>query len=152
MARFPRAQSDGEATALGIHLCLYCAVAAGLAFGLYALFQPTRFPNPGVAAYKPLPGTVVTYTPPVRLQDTRARVGPAEPTKPEPETTGLSAHRPMEAIVQSATQAELEAVATPPKRPSRQRPRREAQPESTAPPRSACIPSYDSSGAQTGAC
>ena len=47
--------------ALGIHLIVYCAVGACFAFGLYALLQPSRAPNSGLAAYKPPPGTVVTY-------------------------------------------------------------------------------------------
>jgi hypothetical protein len=139
--------------ALGIHLCLYCAVAGGFGFGLYALFQPTRFPNPGIAAYKPPPGTVVTY-PPLRPQNSRALVSSAEPTSPELETTGLSPRQPVEAIVPSAVRPEPETVAAPSKRPPKQKQtrRRDPQPESTTPQRSACIPSYDSSGAQTGAC
>src|SRR5262245_31250554 len=79
MARTTRASSDGVATALGIHLCLYCAVAGGLAYGLYALLQPARFANPGVAAYEPPPGTVVTYTLPLRLRN-RELEGEAGPT------------------------------------------------------------------------
>jgi hypothetical protein len=41
--------------ALGIHLIVYCAIGAGLAFGLYALLQPSRTPNSGLALYKPPP-------------------------------------------------------------------------------------------------
>jgi hypothetical protein len=153
MARSSRSPSDGVATALGFHLCLYCVVAAGFGFGLYLLFQPTRFPNPGVAAYKPPPGTVVTYTPPLQRQNDRALVGSPEPTKPEPETTGLSIRGPVaELIVQPTSQPESETVTPPLKRPSKPASRRDVQPESATPQRSACIPSYDSSGAQTGAC
>jgi hypothetical protein len=143
------------ATALGIHLCLYCAVAGGFGFGLYLLFQPTRFPNPGVAAYKPPPGTVVTYTPPLQWQKDRALVGSPEPTKPEPETTGQSIRQPeADMAVQSTSQSqpETETVTPPSKRPSKHASRRDIEPERTVPQRSACIPSYDSSGAQTGAC
>ena len=38
----------------------YCAVGACLAFGLYALLQPSRAPN-GLAGYDPPPGAVVKY-------------------------------------------------------------------------------------------
>jgi len=148
MARITRASSDGVATALGIHLCLYCAVAGCLGYGLYALLQPARFANPGVAAYEPPPGTVVTYTLPLRLRN-RALGSVAAPT-PEPETTGLSAGgAEVEAFAQSTSPSELEAVAVPSKRPSK--PRRDILPVS-APQHRACIPTYDSSGAQTGAC
>ena len=34
--------------ALGIHLIVYCAIEACLAFGLYALLQPSRTPNSGL--------------------------------------------------------------------------------------------------------
>jgi len=139
------------ATALGIHLCLYCALAGCLAYGLYALLQPARFANPGVAAYQAPPGTVVTYTLPLRLRNDRALGAAAAPTSPEPETTGLSAGRPeAEAFAQSTSPSELGAVAMPSKRPSK--PRRDIQPVSAPQQRPACIPSYDSSGAQTGAC
>src|SRR5262245_14004139 len=149
MARITRAPSDGVATALGIHLCLYCAVAGCLGYGLYALLQPARFANPGVAAYEPPPGTVVTYTLPLRLRN-RALGRAAGPT-PESEPTGRSAGRPeAAAVAHSASPSELEAVAVPSKRPST--PRRDILPVSAPQQRPACIPTYDSSGAQTGAC
>ncbi len=34
-----------------MHLSLYCAVAACFALVLYYLMQPTRLPNPGMAAH-----------------------------------------------------------------------------------------------------
>lgn len=151
MARSSRSPSDGVATALGIHLCLYCAVAGCFGFGLYALFQPTRFPNPGIAAYQPPPGAIVTYAPFLRLQDRRALMDSTGPTKAEPETTALSIRGPVaELIVQPTSQPET--VTPPLKRPSKQASRRDVQPASATRQRSACIPSYDSSGAQTGAC
>jgi hypothetical protein len=147
MARTTRAPSDGMATALGIHLCLYCAVAGCLAYGLYALLQPAHFANPGVATYQPPPSTVVTYTLPLSLRNREP--GGAAALTPAPETMGLSAGRPeAEAFAQSRSPSELEAM--PSKRPSK--PRRDIQPVSASPQRRACIPSYDSSGAQTGAC
>ena len=120
-ARAHRVPSDGVATALGIHLCLYCAVAGGLVFGLYALLQPARFPNPGIAAYEPLPGTVVTYMPPFRSRNSPALMGSAEPTPmPELEPTDLST-RQLEAaaFAQSTSPSELRPV--PSKRSAKQR-------------------------------
>jgi hypothetical protein len=148
MARTTRAPSDGLATALGIHLCLYCAVAACLAYGLYALLQPAHFANPGVAAYQAPPGTVVTYTLPLRLRNDRALGGAAALAPPESQTS--AARREGEAFAQSTSPSELEAVAVPSRRPSKAR--RDIQSVSAPPQRPACIPSYDSSGAQTGAC
>src|SRR3954468_8572644 len=51
--------SRSRGGALAIHLSIYLTVAAGFAFGLYELLQPARFPNPGLAAYKPPPATSV---------------------------------------------------------------------------------------------
>ena len=63
MAGYTRHQGDGLAGALAIHLFLYCAVAGCFFFGLYELLQPTRFNNPGIAAYNPPPRTVIAYGP-----------------------------------------------------------------------------------------
>jgi hypothetical protein len=59
MDDYSRSRGDGVAGALAIHLSIYLMVAAGFAFGLYELLQPARFPNPGLAAYKPPPATSV---------------------------------------------------------------------------------------------
>jgi hypothetical protein len=40
---------------------IFVGVYAGSAFGLYALMQPTVVANPGLSAYQPPPGTIVTY-------------------------------------------------------------------------------------------
>jgi hypothetical protein len=55
--------------ALCIHLCIYCAAAACFGLGFYVLMQPSRSPNPGLAAYKPPPATVITSGLPARLSD-----------------------------------------------------------------------------------
>jgi hypothetical protein len=41
--------------AIGIYLCTICALVGCFFVGLYELMQPTRYPNPGLAAYKPAP-------------------------------------------------------------------------------------------------
>jgi hypothetical protein len=53
MPRSSQRYSDGLASSLAIHLCLYCAVAACFALVMYYLMQPTQLPNPGMAALKP---------------------------------------------------------------------------------------------------
>jgi hypothetical protein len=68
---------------------MYCAGAACIAFALYYLMQPTRVANPGLAAYKPSPRTVITYAVPLRLE--REAITPAAMAAPEPETVGASA-------------------------------------------------------------
>jgi hypothetical protein len=56
IADYPKHHPDGVTAALAIHLIVYCAVGASFAFALYVLLQPSRAPNSGLAAYKPLPG------------------------------------------------------------------------------------------------
>jgi hypothetical protein len=145
-----RQQDDGVAAALGIHLCLYCAVAACFAVGFYALLQPSRFPNPGLAAYKPPPGTIVAY---VQLRPSRndvaalaVPIAPAALILPEPETTGRSASQ-----ANAASPPQLQMVEPPAQQP-KAKPRREARSESPTRQRAACLPGYDSSGAQTRSC
>lgn len=61
IAAYSAHRPDSVTAALGIHLIVYCAVGACLAFGLYALLQPSRAPNSGLAAYDALPGAVAKY-------------------------------------------------------------------------------------------
>jgi hypothetical protein len=61
IAAYSTHRIDSVSAALGIHLIVYCAIGACLAFGLYAVLQPSRTPNSGLAAYKPPPAAVVTY-------------------------------------------------------------------------------------------
>ena len=58
MPRALQRESDGVAAALAIHLCVYCAVGGLFALGLYYLMQPTRLPNPGIAALNASPITL----------------------------------------------------------------------------------------------
>jgi hypothetical protein len=53
MRRSSQRYSEGLASSLAIHLCLYCALAACFALVMYYLMQPTRLSNPGMAALKP---------------------------------------------------------------------------------------------------
>jgi hypothetical protein len=82
-----RHQTDGIGVALAIHLSIYSFVFGLFAMGLYALLQPARFPNPGVAAYKPPPDTVISWAMPPRLLAAAEHVEPVAAAQPEPDLT-----------------------------------------------------------------
>jgi len=147
IATYPTHRIDSESAALRIHLVVYCAVGAGLAFGLYALLQPSRTPNSGLAVYKPPPAAVVTYAKrptattgaePIALVE--QPIAPVPLGDPEPVTTGRSTPEPG-----------LEPTITAPPSRTAKRPNRDVRID--IPRRAtACIPGYDSSGAQTRPC
>jgi hypothetical protein len=89
-----RREADGLGVALAIHFSLYSFVTGLFALWLYSLMQPKLVPNPGVAAYKPPPGTVISYEVPARLlvQDGQPpKLAELLPTPEADETTGRSA-------------------------------------------------------------
>jgi hypothetical protein len=153
MTGYPQYQRDGLAGALALHLCVYCFVGGCGAFGLYELLQPTRSINPGLAAYKPPPATVIRFG--ASPSDNAPSYPiPAEPVvagapllTSEPETTGRSIPTFEQKAPDTPTRPRREA-----RKPNQTKTvRREVKSEpSTA--RVACIASYDSSGAQTGGC
>ena len=157
MAVYPQYQRDGLAGALAIHLCLYCAVGGCFAFGLYELLQPTRFVNPGIAAYKPPPATVIAYGPSSGLPP------PPDVTVPAPVVTDDIASR-LETTVKSAFAHAPEGIETierqQPAAKVKKKAKRDHKPARRAPAtqpengqtRVACIPRYDSSGAQSNGC
>jgi hypothetical protein len=72
-----------------IHLSLYSFVFAMFAFWLYSLI----IPNPGMAACKPPPGTVITYEVPTRLLAQHGqppKLAELPPTPEADETIGRS--------------------------------------------------------------
>ena len=86
-------ETDGLGVALAIHLSLYSFVFAIFALWLYSLLQPKLVPNPGVAAYKPPPGTVISYHVPGRLLAQHGQPPELADLPPTPEadqTTGRS--------------------------------------------------------------
>jgi hypothetical protein len=86
-ARAKQREPDGVAVVLVIRLSLYCAVAALFALVVYYLMQPTRFPNPGMAAHKSSPVTV-SYVEVLRSE--REGAQRAIKFEPEPETIGAT--------------------------------------------------------------
>ena len=125
------------------------------ALGFYALLQPSRVPNPGLAAFKPLPGTIVTYEqPPPSRKDVAALAAPLAPavlTQPELETTGRSTRQAQEPVSPPQLQM-IQPPAQQPKAKPRREARSEAKSESSTQQREVCLPGYDSSGAQTRSC
>jgi hypothetical protein len=100
------------ATGLAMHLCLYCGAAACFASGSYYLMQSTRLVNPGLAAYKPPPRTVIAQ--PLKLE--REAITPVARVEPEPETVGASAPQqpePKKAKAQVKTQSPSRALRRP---------------------------------------
>ena len=143
IAAYSARRPDSVTAALGIHLIVYCAVGAGLAFGLYALLQPSRTPNSGLAIYKPPPAAVVTYGKRSPATTGAEPIAPVEQpiADPEPVTTGRSTPEP-----------ELKPMITAPPSRTAKRPNREVRMDIPRRRGAACIPGYDSSGAQTRPC
>ena len=67
MHRMTRYRVDAKSAAVGIPLTVYLTALSLLALWFYALLQPRQFSNPGLAAYTPPPGTVVSDVMPARL-------------------------------------------------------------------------------------
>jgi hypothetical protein len=149
IAAYSAHRPDSVTAALGIHLTVYCAVGACLAFGLYALLQPTRTPNSGLAAYEPPAGVVLKYGKPA-LTTTRA----AEPIAGVEQPIAPAALTSPEPGVRSTPEPELKPTITAPRSRPRtaKRPYHEITIESPKRRGAACIPGYDSAGAQTRPC
>ena len=143
---------DSVTAALCIHLIVYCAVGACFAFALYALLQPSRTPNSGLAAYRPPTGTVVAYGKPFLAKSVSEPIAPVAVVELEPTTTGRSTPEPEQL---NPTVTAPSQTAKRPKRPrivQARQPSREVRVESPTRRSAACIPGYDSSGAQTRPC
>ena len=114
------------AAALAIHLCVYCAVGGLFALVLYYLMQPTRLPNPGIAA---LNGsrTTISYVEWLRSEREAAKSAAANRDvkfEPTPETTGAAARQAPEAKPEAKKAKAAQAQRRP-------RPARRPQPAET---------------------
>ena len=58
-----RYRIDGTSAAVGIPVAAYMIVLSLFALWFYSLLQPHYTPNPGLAAYKPPPATVIGEMP-----------------------------------------------------------------------------------------
>jgi hypothetical protein len=151
---------DGVKAALGFHLAVYSALGASFAFGLYALLHPSQVSSSSLAEYQVLPAAVVTNDVPQArgVAPSAAAVDPAPRTKtvlmappelalppepmPEPEVAPPTVLTPPPAA---------KPAAPPSQRRTHKKPSREVR-IGTSNRRTACIPAYDSSGAQTKPC
>jgi hypothetical protein len=156
MASRPRQQCINHlGTAFAIHIGAYCGVAGCLVLVLIFLHQPYRSSNPGLAAYKPPPGTAIQhYLLPSRPESRGVLVVlPAAPAT-ELETTGRSLEQPdVRQDAQATPEPERRpntALTRKPKAPKELR--RDAAAQTSVPQPAPCIPGYDGSGAQTRWC
>ena len=150
IAAYSTQHPESATAALSIHLIVYCAVGACLVFGLYAVLQPSRSPNSGLAAYEPPPRTVIKYGKPSlatgvaeSITPVDQSVAPAALIAQEPATTDRSIPEP-----------EVKPTITPPRSHPRTAKMRSGEVKVESPKRrvAPCIPGYDSSGAQTRPC
>jgi hypothetical protein len=76
----PHIKETGAAIAVYLAVCMF--VYGFFGFGFYKMFQPLQFPNPGLAAYKPPPATVITYAAAAKFS--YGEPAPSETTSDEP--------------------------------------------------------------------
>jgi hypothetical protein len=105
MARCSRRHIDGASVALAIYAVLCCTVTVCLALGLYELMQPSRFANPGLAAYKTPPGTVISHEG-VAPQGPAPEIITESIEPPAPEITTASIERPAQTLDTAAPQGQ----------------------------------------------
>ena len=117
-----RQETEGVGVALGIHLSIYSFVFALFAMWLYSLLLPKQVANPGLAAYQPPPGTVISYELPPRLLAQHGQPPPLAELPPTPEaddTIGRSVqtveHAPEPERVVKVKTPKLPKVAAPPR-------------------------------------
>ena len=101
---YPHIKKTG--TAIAIHLAVCMLVYGFFGFGFYKMFQPLQFPNPGLAAYKPPPATVITYA-------ATAKLIYGEPAPSETATEEPSHDAPDEATRAYASATPLVTAAIP---------------------------------------
>jgi hypothetical protein len=129
MPRPLQQEPDGVAVALAIHLSLYCAIAACFALVIYFLMQPTRLPNPGMAAHKPSP-TTLNYVEALRSEREAAKRNVR--LEPEPETTGGAATRQVDDEKPETKKPKTQTTSQSRTRPARrQQQQQQQQPDTT---------------------
>jgi hypothetical protein len=104
---------DEKSVGLGIPVAVYLTVLGLLALWFHSLFQPQFISNPGLAAYKPPPATVIAEMPARLLAQHSQAPPPAEIESP--------AEEPAPTVVESKPERTVDA--TVPKRPKAKRPR-----------------------------
>ena len=108
-------QRRSENLPLGIYLLIFCVVVGCFCIWFYELMQPARYPNPGLAAYKPPPATVILEPQQPRPQDDPglgvavARVEPEQEAsdKGAPQSTAVKSNRESKTLSQKRHHAAL---------------------------------------------
>ena len=77
-----RYRVEGTSTAVGIPVAAYFIGLSLFVLWLYSLLQPQHTPNPGLAAYKPPPATVIAEMPARLLAQHSQATPPAEIESP----------------------------------------------------------------------
>jgi hypothetical protein len=108
-----RYRIDGTSAAIGIPVAAYMIVLSLFALWFYSLLQPRYTPNPGLAAYKPPPATVIGDMPARLLAQHWQAPPPAEIESPVEE--------PTQTVVESKPERTIEVKE--PKRPKAKRQR-----------------------------
>ena len=106
--------TEGVGTTLAVPLALY-AIAFGLfVMFLYSQLQPRVAPNPGLAAYQPPAGTVISAIMPVRLPTSAPVVEPVlvSPAEPEASATDGRASQQPDSDVAEVKPAEVKPAPT----------------------------------------
>lgn len=170
---FEKRPDRGLRSALGFHLAVDSALAVCLGFGLYALLHPLGVSSSGLAEYQALPAAVVTRDTPlpasaVVLPTAAAAPIASAPIDPGPQVRSIST-APANVMLQPEAMPQPELAPQPEVAPQPELiPPPEAKPTAPAQRRTgkkpsreikmgsqnrrACIPAYDSSGAQTRPC
>jgi hypothetical protein len=107
---YPQTEETGAAIAL--YLAVYVLVCGLFGLGFYNILQPRQLPNPGLAAYRPPPATVIRYA-------ARAKLIYGQAAPPEGATEGPSNDTPDETTGRAAQVSEAPIPVVPmPARPA----------------------------------
>jgi hypothetical protein len=110
-------QQRSENLPLGIHLLMFGVVVGCFCMWFYELMQPERYSNPGTAASKPPPATVILYPPWPRLKDEiDATVAADTLIEPEQEATNKRAPTELKSSRESKTLTQKRRHAALPRR------------------------------------
>ena len=113
-----RYRIDGTSASVGIPLAAYIIALGLFALWFYSLLQPQYTPNPGLAAYKPPPATVIAEMSARLLAQHSQATPPAEIESP--------AEEPTPTVVESKPERTVDVAG--PKRPKAKRPRERYNP------------------------
>ena len=92
---YPQTERTEACIAVYLSFCMFVYGAFG--FGFYRMFQPRHIPNPGLAAYRPFPATVMEYA------GTANRFTYAEAAPPESASDELSPGRVAQVAASAAS-------------------------------------------------